>query len=303
MESLDIRRDPSVPLGVRATRKPLGWQRAEFLRSCRARIQPSELGLPMPQRKRTQGLRREDVAALSGVSVAWYTWLEQGRDMRVSDEVLERICQTFRLSAGERAYLFSLVQQRPPRLDPDCVEMAPPEVARMVEGLPVPAILLNLRWDVLAWNQLNAELFRDYGRMPCDERNLVEILFTGQSLVRDPADFETMARRVLAKIRVNYSKAPNDQKFEALVRRMDLASPVFRRIWRSPEINVGSYGVFRFAHAVHGLLSFEHTSYVPDGHPGLTVTICMPTDAATWSVVDAVRLRNPGDCASSQRAG
>ncbi|MBK6674941.1 MAG: helix-turn-helix domain-containing protein [Proteobacteria bacterium] len=98
------------------TRQPLGRQRAEFLRSCRARIKPSDVGLPDPQRRRTAGLRREDVAALSGVSVAWYTWLEQGRDMRVSDEVLERICQTFKLTDDERVYLFSLVQQRAPRV-------------------------------------------------------------------------------------------------------------------------------------------------------------------------------------------
>jgi len=92
---------PSTSIGNtrKISRLPVDRQRAEFLRSCRARIKPSDLGLPVPQRKRTDGLRREDVAALSGVSVSWYTWLEQGREMRVSDEVLERICQTFRLSA------------------------------------------------------------------------------------------------------------------------------------------------------------------------------------------------------------
>src|SRR5215471_18637596 len=96
-----------------STRVPIDRQRAEFLRSCRARINPADLGLPVPQRKRTEGLRREDVASLSGVSVSWYTWLEQGRDMRVSDEVLERISQTFKLSEDERIYLFSLAKHRP----------------------------------------------------------------------------------------------------------------------------------------------------------------------------------------------
>src|SRR5215470_10322862 len=89
---------PGTTSTRRTSRLPIDRQRAEFLRSCRARMKPSDLGLPVPQRKRTDGLRREDVAALSGVSVSWYTWLEQGREMRVSDEVLERICQTFRLS-------------------------------------------------------------------------------------------------------------------------------------------------------------------------------------------------------------
>src|SRR6187399_760803 len=117
-----------------AVRQPLGRQRAEFLRSCRARIKPADVGLPDPQRRRTAGLRREDVAALSGVSVAWYTWLEQGRDMRVSDEVLERICQTFRLSEDERIYLFSLVQHRPPRLGRDSRFDAPIDIVRMISG-------------------------------------------------------------------------------------------------------------------------------------------------------------------------
>src|SRR5690348_7959068 len=103
-------RNPGTANTRKNSRLPIDQQRAEFLRSCRARIKPSDLGLPVPQRKRTDGLRREDVAALSGVSVSWYTWLEQGRDMRVSDDVLERICQTFRLSEDERVYLFSLVQ-------------------------------------------------------------------------------------------------------------------------------------------------------------------------------------------------
>jgi transcriptional regulator with XRE-family HTH domain len=153
------------------SRQPLDLQRAQFLRTCRARIQPGDLGLPAPQRRRTEGLRREDVAALSGVSVAWYTWLEQGREMRVSDEVLERISHTFRLSGDERTYLFSLVQHRPPRISIDSTSgELPPEVARTIGELPWPAIVTNLRWDVLAWNRLNTLLYRDYTQIPAAQR-------------------------------------------------------------------------------------------------------------------------------------
>src|SRR5687767_6341787 len=153
-------------------------QRGEFLRRCRARIKPSDLGLPEAKHKRTNGLRREDVAAVSGVSASWYTWLEQGRDMRVSDEVLERLCQTFRLSEDERIYLFSLVQHRLPRVHRDSRPEAPPEILRMINSLTVPAIAMNLRWDVLAWNRVNSVIFRDYAEFPLDERNLLHILFT-----------------------------------------------------------------------------------------------------------------------------
>ena len=268
-----------------STRVAIDRQRAEFLRSCRARINPADLGLPVPQRKRTEGLRREDVASLSGVSVSWYTWLEQGRDMRVSDEVLDRIAQTFKLSEDERIYLFSLVQHRPPRLPHEARLEAPPEIVRMINGVQVPAVVMNLRWDVLAWNRLNTIIFRDYATTPAAERNLVEILFTRQSYYTEPAEFEKMARRMLAKLRVDYSKSGDDPRFEALIRRLEILSPVFRRVWRSPEINIRSYGIHRFRHPQFGELAFEHTSYVPDGHPTVRVVLCSPDDEATRRAV------------------
>ena len=269
----------------RVSRLPIDRQRAEFLRSCRARIKPADLGLPAPQRKRTEGLRREDVAALSGVSVAWYTWLEQGREMRVSDEVLERICHTFRLTDDERSYLFTLVQHRPPRLQNETGAEAPPELVRALEAVGVPALLLNLRWDVLAWNRLNALFFRDYSDVPAGERNLAELLFTRPSYYKDPADFDDMARRVLAKLRVDYSNSDSDPKFEALVRRLETHSPTFRRMWRTPEINVKSYGIHRFLHDRMGEVAFENTSYQPAGHPALRVVLCAPADERTRRLV------------------
>ncbi len=276
----------------RPVRPPMDRQRAEFLRSCRARIKPSDLGLPEPQRRRTEGLRREDVAALSGVSVAWYTWLEQGRQMRVSDEVLERICHTFRLTDDERVYLFSLVQQRPPRLQHEGQQEVPPEILRMIESAAGPSVMLNLRWDVLAWNQLSAALVRDYSAMPVGQRNLLETLFAASSTMK-PADFETMASRVLAKLRVDYSKSGKDPQFESLIRRMESQSAVFRRMWRAPEINVRSYGEYRIPNAEFGELVFENTAYVPDGHPAIRVVMLTPMDEATRKAVETVRSRQP----------
>lgn len=289
MQQLDEKNSSPRSAGTANTRKvsrlPIDRQRADFLRSCRARMKPADHGLPPPQRRRTEGLRREDVAALSGVSVAWYTWLEQGRAMRVSDEVLERICNTFRLSDDEREYLFSLVQHRPPRLKHEPLVEAPEELQRLLGAVAVPALLMNLRWDVLAWNDLNTEIFRDYAVLPPGDRNLVDLLFTRPSYYKDPEDFENMARRILAKLRVDYSKAADDPKFEAMIRRLDNSSPVFRRIWRTPEINVRSYGRHRFIHARHGELSFEHTTFVPDGHPTLRVVLCTPCDERTRAVL------------------
>jgi transcriptional regulator with XRE-family HTH domain len=265
-------------------------QRSDFLRLCRARLKPTDVGLPIGRHTRSGGLRREDVAAISGVSASWYTWLEQGRDMRVSDDVLERLSETLKLSEDERIYLFSLVQGRPPRLRDATRLEAPPDMVRMSNCLTVPAIVMNLRWDVLAWNRLNSIFFRDYATTPPSERNLVEILFAKPASYEDPLEYENMARRVLAKVRVDYSKSGgNDPRFEALIRKLCTISPVFRRIWRAPEINVKSFGLNRFRHLRYGELSFEHTSYVPDGHPDVRVVICVPHDAATRVAVAKVQ--------------
>src|SRR5690606_2114237 len=257
----------------------------EFLRMCRARINPADLGLPQPQRKRTGGLRREDVAALSGVSASWYTWLEQGRDMRVSDEVLERLCQTFRLTDDERTYLFLLVQHRPPRTPREQRPEVPPEIVRMVHALNVPAVALNLRWDVLAWNRVNSVIFRDYAEYPPEERNLLKILFTRPVQHMTPAQFENMARRLVARLRFDNSRCADDPRFEALVRSLSMASPLFKRLWRIPEFTLRSYGVHCFTHPRFGELAFEHNSSVPDGHPNIRVVICTPENAAAKRAV------------------
>ncbi len=269
----------------RRLRSQVDHQRSEFLRMCRARIKPEDVGLPTGQRARTGGLRREDVAALSGVSASWYTWLEQGRDIRVSDEVLERLSQTFRLTEDERTYLFSLVQHRMPRVLGEGQQEAPPDVARMLQSIGVPAIAMNLRWDVLAWNPLTAALYRDYGKLPVGERNLLEILLTRPVRHMTAAQLEATAQRLCARLRYDYSKYADDPKFEALVRRLSASSPLFNRVWRVPDFTLRAYGLHRFAHARYGALSFEHTSYVPDGHHNIRVVVCTPENVATRRAV------------------
>jgi transcriptional regulator with XRE-family HTH domain len=261
-------------------RTPLDNQRAAFLRKCRARIKPADVGLPVAQRTRTEGLRREDVAALSGVSASWYTWLEQGRSMRVSDDVLERLCQTLRLSEDERTYLFCLVQNRVPQAPAPAPPEAPADIVRMIDALTVPAIAMNLRWDVLAWNRLNSVFYRDYTDIPPAERNLLEILFTRPVKHMSEEQLEATAERLVARLRFDYSRCTNDPKFEALVHRLSTRSPLFSRLWRTPEFTLRGFGVHVFNHARYGRLAFEHTSCVPDGHPGIRVVFCTPDNAA-----------------------
>jgi len=278
-----------APAGARTrVRSTVDNQRAAFLRRCRARIKPADVGLPAGQRTRTDGLRREDVAAISGVSASWYTWLEQGRPMRVSDDVLDRLCHTLRLTEDERIYLYSLVQHRAPRVSSDVRPEAPPDVARMVNALGIPALVMNLRWDVLAWNPLQSALYRDYGKIAVEERNLLEILFTKPVKHMTPVQLEQMAQRLIARLRFDYSKCTDDPKFEALVHRLSTKSPLFSRIWRTPEFTLRAYGLHRFTHARFGPLSFEHSSVVPDGHPNVRVVICTPENTAARRAVAQV---------------
>jgi hypothetical protein len=145
-------------------------------------------------------------------------------------------------------------------------------------------VILNLRWDVLAWNKLNAALVRDYGALPGGTRNLLEILFAAASTMK-ASNFESTASRSLAKLRVDYSKSGRDPLFESLIRRLETQFPVFRRMWRAPEINVRSYGEYRIPHAEFGELVFENTAYVPDGHPAIRVVMLTPMDDRTRKAV------------------
>jgi len=279
------RRGPARQSGTTARsgkklRSAVDNQRSDFLRLCRARLTPAEVGLPEGRLTRSGGLRREDVAAVSGVSASWYTWLEQGRDMRVSDEVLERLSDTLRLSEDERIYLFTLVQGRPPRLRNATRMEAPPDMFRMIDSLTVPAIVMNLRWDVLAWNRVNSLIYRDYGTRAPNDRNLLEILLTRPVHHMSREQLEIAAQRMVARLRFDYSRCADDPRFESLVRRLNTVSALFARLWRRPEFSLRAHGIHRFRHPQYGELAFEHTSCVPDGHPSVRVVIGAPANAA-----------------------
>lgn len=263
-------------------------QRSLFLRQCRARVTPQQVGLPASSAARSRGLRREDVAALAGVSTSWYTWLEQGRSIKVSDDVLERVCIALRLNADERIYLFSLVQRRLPQLANGLPEVAPPEVSRLIEALPFPAVALNLRCDVLAWNQVNSILYRDYSQYPSAERNLLEILVLRAATPVNQDRMEVALSRLMSALRFDYSRCAGDAKFEALLLRLCTLSPLFNRLWRAPDFLIRSYGLHQFAHPRFGEVTFEHTSFIADGHPCIRVVLCKPHDEAARNSVAAV---------------
>ena len=268
-------------------------QLSEFLKSCRARLPPAAVGLPHGGRRRTPGLRREDVAALAGLSATWYTWLEQGRDVRASDRILENLSRTLRLSPEERDYLFALAQNRSAPLRAEHVDEVPESVKRTLNALNVPAEVITPRWDVIYWNQMVKRCFRDYGALPPNRRNLFRILMTSPEYQADPVEYEAMARRITAKLRVDYSQAAGDPAFDELIEEMSQVSPMFFQLWRSPEIRSRSEGVHLLRHPQLGGIMFEHTSYVVEGVPSLRVVIFAPHDAESAGKVAQLAASTP----------
>lgn len=254
-------------------------QLSEFLKNCRQRLTPEELGLPSGGRRRTPGLRREDVAALAGVSVTWYTWLEQGRDIQVSAKVLDQICLTLRLSPEEREYLYSLAQRRPaPPLATDKVEVSE-TLKRLIAAVDFPALVMTERWDVLAANSVQDAVFIDYTSRPPELRNLVRILMENVEIPLPPDVYEATVASVVPKFRVDYSQSANVESFQELVDELLESCEAFRRHWEAPEYEFSRAGVDVASHPELGAMRYEYSTYIPEGQPLLRVLVCVPLDA------------------------
>ena len=251
-------------------RKELG----AFLASRRARLQPGELGLPIGQR-RTPGLRREEVALLAGVSVSWYTWLEQGRDIGVSAEVLDRLSGVLRLDRAEALHLFALSARQPP---PAETRGGPSDaLVCLVQAIdPVPAYVRNSRLDILAWNPAVADLFVDYGRLESHERNTLRLMFLYplyRSLMRD---WEQLARATIRVFRAARAKAPNKAPFDRLVEEIRAESEEFRSWWPEADVQGFDEGGKRLRHPTHGLLDLTYVALTPEGRPDLSLVTYFP---------------------------
>ncbi len=252
----------------KSSRSPANGERrreelADFLRTKRSSLQPDEVGLPDGGRRRTPGLRREEVALLAGVGTTWYTWLEQGRDVRASLEVLEAVARALRLTPAERTHLILLGrgEQAPPCKAP--AEGVSPTVRRLVENIgPGPAYLLGRRWDYLAWNQAFELVFGwEPGSDPLS-RNHVWLWFM------DPArrklcsgDWATSARLMVAKFRADSARNIGDPAFEELIAALSSSSPEFRKLWKRHEVAGSGAGRKELEHPTVGLLAFDHAVF------------------------------------------
>ncbi|MFG1393794.1 helix-turn-helix transcriptional regulator [Xanthobacter agilis] len=237
---------------------------ADFLRQRREKLSPLDVGLPAGKRRRTPGLRREEVAALAGVGLSWYTWLEQGRAIRVSSAFLDNVSRVLKLDEIERRHLFLLAHQRPPALPGQTSCVLPPLVRRLLDDLTLrPAYVLNLRWDVIGWNSAADRLFNFEVRDP-SERNILWMLFADDGLNSRIVEWHAQAPQVLASFRRDFARAPDDDGMIALVETLEQVSAAFKALWNHHDVHGRCEGRRIFLIDGIGPVVFDHSSFVVD---------------------------------------
>jgi transcriptional regulator with XRE-family HTH domain len=237
---------------------------ADFLRRRRESITPDQVGLPTGGRRRTPGLRREEVALLAGVGTTWYTWLEQGRDVRASFEVLEAVARALRLTPAERTHLMLLGRGEEPPACKYSAERVSASLRRMIENLGAnPAYVLGRRWDYLTWNAAAVAVLGDFGAIPRGERNHVWLHFMDPARREMFSDWERASRLMVAKFRADHASQLGDPAFEQLITALRKSSPEFCRQWKRHEVARGGGGRKELHHPVAGTLVFEHAVFSP----------------------------------------
>ncbi|TIS55400.1 helix-turn-helix transcriptional regulator [Mesorhizobium sp.] len=248
-----------------------------FLRSRRERLSPQAAGIAAGARRRTPGLRREEVAMIAGVGTTWYTWLEQGRDVRPSVEVLTALCEALRLDAAEKRHLFILAGRQQPERRAATPEKVDGPLLHMLQSLVMqPAYVVGRRWDVLAWNPAAAAVFGDYGLLEGDARNIVHMVFTNPHHRRLLLDWEGLARAVIASFRAESAKYVGDPDFERLIALMTRSSPEFRAWWPRRDVVRNLSGVKHIRHPSAGSMSFEHMSFSIDDGSDMRLIVYTP---------------------------
>lgn len=261
---------------------PLG----NFLKDRRTRLDPAALGFPLT-RRRTPGLRREEVAQRANVSATWYTWLEQGRGGTPSAEVLERIARALMLTDIEREHLFLLGLGRPPKARYQAVEGVTPRLQRVLDALEFsPAYVKTATWDIVAWNRAAAAVLTNYDTLATQQRNILRLMFCDPNVRARQPDWESVARFVVATFRLEAARAGASDAVEALVEELRLRSPEFAALWREHDVRAHGEGTKQLRHPIVGLISLEYSSFAVDGRPDLSMVVYQP---ATRADVDAIR--------------
>jgi len=251
----------------------------EFLKSRRTGLDPASFGFS--GRRRTPGLRREEVAQRANISPTWYTWLEQGRGGGPSSEVLDRIAGALMLTDAEREHLFMLGLGRPPevRYKPD--QGISPRLQRLLDSLDAsPAIIKTITWDIVAWNRAATVVLTNYGALPPDQRNILRFLFCDPAIRAKQHDWENLARFVVGAFRADVARAGMVSAASELVDELCGASAEFEALWRDNHVHEHGDGVKRLRHPELGAIELEYSAFSVDGRPDLGLIVYHPIDSA-----------------------
>ena len=252
---------------------PLG----AYLRDRRAKLDPAALGFSTG-RRRTLGLRREEVAQRANISPTWYTWLEQGRGGAPSAEVLDRLARALMLTALEREHLFLLALGHPPEARYRKDYGVTPRLQRALDALePSPALIRTATWDVVGWNRAVAVMLTDYGSIPPAQRNILRAVFLDPRSRASQYDWESVARFVVGSFRVDAARAGAAAEVEPLIEELSRSSPEFAALWRDNDVRSHGEGVKRIRHPVLGPIEFEYSVFAVDGRSDLSMVVYNPT--------------------------
>jgi transcriptional regulator with XRE-family HTH domain len=223
---------------------------AEFLQAMRQRGSPEEFGFPSGSRRRTQGLRREEVAQLAGISATWYTWIEQAREINVSSEALDRLATALKLSKTERSYLFDMADRRDPQAHQSEVDTAPETLVSILNQIKVPAYIMGRTWNILVWNH-GAE-----GQDP----NLLRFVFSNPVAKQFVVNWEMRSRRLVAEFRADCRSRLEEPEVKQLVDELSNSSSDFERFWKQHDVLERQGGQREFQHPDLGLIEFQQVT-------------------------------------------
>jgi hypothetical protein len=248
-----------------------------FLMTRRNKIPPSQVGLSEGTRRRTPGLRREEVALLAGTSLTWYTWLEQGRSINVSDQLLESLSRVLQLSKEERNYLFLLAAKSLPGDYCPKTNLITPVLQNVLDSLnSIPSYIMDDRWNVIAWNQCACNVFADFGKIDPSERNIVWMMFHKEDYMDLFDDWTYHAKGILARFRAAYGKHIEDDWFITFIERIKTKSPEFNQWWEDYEINEMSSVIKKITHPIVGSMVFEFSSFDVSDNKNLKLILHNP---------------------------
>jgi transcriptional regulator with XRE-family HTH domain len=251
---------------------PLGF----YLKQRRAKLDPIAFGFS-GERRRTAGLRREEVAQRANISPTWYTWLEQGRGGAPSADVLDRIARALMLTDVEREHLFLLGLGRPPDIRYQKTDGVTPRLQRVLDALePSPALIRTATWDVVAWNRGASAMLTDYGALPPDQRNILRMIFLNPSARTTQYNWENVARFVVGAFRIDAARAGAAAEVEPLVDELCRLSPEFKAMWLDNDVRSHGEAVKHIRHPVIGRIAFEYSAFAIDGRPDLSMIVYNP---------------------------